>query len=1158
MTKRIATNLLLCLMVLSSTQLTAATYYVDAVAGDNAYDGASPIFTSGINGPFQTIMHGIGISAPGDTIIVGAGSYFEMLAVDKSLHIYGNNHQIAGNGSRTTESILYPQFADLSTSPSGVNSIINILAGDVVVSGFEINGDNASIVSGNLVNGVDVDISGACYYSGIDGNIWFNNNRVVNMNSYGFFGQANAAVVSIDNQVSNNYFGNFGDEAIAITCLENYYTSIQDNVIRTISRGIHLEGFSVNGGTYWFAGDNDMEVTDNGFFISNFTSNPDELTITGNSILPLSGFFGNNGIEIESVNDASSIVTNDNYIARFENGVSCIASSLGRLLLTDDSILDCDNGVVWDNDDLSGSTDTLQTDNLLIMGSTINAISCLSETNHLTLSTNSTKIVGGDFGVYLEGMVEFQPNDIAISNSGDYYLFITKSSNGNVYPDKVDAMSATFDGLQGSLMSEAECFDAEDKIFHYTDDNSLPWVEYKQYFVYVSGVDGNDSIQPAIDILPNAGNVVIKAMNTGEYLNVSKRLSMTAAGLVSVNGLEINAPLSELTIWNEIQVVDSLKLTAGIIDTRAGLLTLGDFGSLEPDFIDQGKLTSYVNGALRVVVESSPIDTAYFPVGKSGDFRPMQMIIGHSTNGDMAAYRVDVVNSPVTGNTVDPTLTHVSAKRYWLVLQNGNPAVTDVKYGLSYGVLALDDEVSDAANLRVSTLKGTNWNDLGGVGSAPGSGFILSSNPWVDFGPVTLANAKGGSNALGRRGPSPEFNFSGSCASDSFSFTDASTSSGDPITQWYWDFGDAARTDDTSVAQNPKWKYDLPGSYDVKLIVTTSAGDKDSAEHTVTVSGAPSAGFDIHIPCSPNAISVIDTSTTTSGSITAWDWFLNGTLFGNANAENLVPTVGTHTVKLIVANDGGCIDSVETIFFYGDSIKLSMSPGRNITKCESDSITLSVTGTAASFLWSTGNTTKSIRVQSAGTYSIMATNSNACFSSDSAIITNSPSPIADAGSDRVIELGSSVVIGGNSTTGVNYLWTPAEGLDDPLLSNPNATPNLTTTYILRVFNNVGCDDFDTVLVTVNKPVVIIVPNLISPNGDGANDTWDLSSVPGIDNSMITVYNRWGKQVFATDNYNHDWAGTYEGEPLPEGTYVYIIEYLKGGLDIVKGNLQIIR
>jgi gliding motility-associated-like protein len=138
------------------------------------------------------------------------------------------------------------------------------------------------------------------------------------------------------------------------------------------------------------------------------------------------------------------------------------------------------------------------------------------------------------------------------------------------------------------------------------------------------------------------------------------------------------------------------------------------------------------------------------------------------------------------------------------------------------------------------------------------------------------------------------------------------------------------------------------------------------------------------------------------------------------------------------------------------------------------------------------------------------------------------------------------------------MWTPALGLDDAKLRNPIASPVNTTTYILRVFNSVGCDDFDTITVTVNEPTVIVVPNLFTPNGDGANDVWDLRTVPGIDDSKVTVFNRWGKEVYSSLKYDHTWDGTYEGNPLPEGTYVYIIEYLKGGLEIVKGNLQIIR
>ena len=1152
-------KIILPVILISSSMFSqAATFYVDAISGDNAFDGTSPTFVSGNEGPFQTIMHGIGLAAPGDTLIVSAGSYFENLIIDKSIYLFGNNHNIAGNGSRSTETILYPQFGDLSSPPAGINTIINVLASDVEISGFEMNGDNASLISGNIVNGVDVDISGACFYTGIDVNISFNYNRVVNMNEYGFYGQGNVGVPSSGNSVMSNYFGNFGDNSYAIFNGENFYANITDNVIRTMNGAVILNMFSASSSATWELTNNDIQTTDYGIYAGSFSGAPDDLMIENNTIQSPSGYFGSDGIALEDVNNDANVHLKNNYIERFENGLSSINSSLNSLTFSGDSIVDCDNGIIWDNGDLGGLNDTITLTNVVIQGSAINGLGCLSETNLLSLETTGTKISDGDNGVVLDGNIQFIPNNISINNINDYYILYGLTNSGLTHGANVDATNSTFDGLLGSLMNENECFNAEDRIFHYTDNNDFPWVEYKQDFVYVSGNDGNDSIQPAIDILPSAGNIVVKGITTGEYLNVPNALSITASGLVSVNGIEINAPLEVLTVWNEIQVEDSLILTAGLIDTRAGLLTLGNFGSAEPGFVDQGGPTSYVNGALRRVVESSPIDTAYFPIGKAGDFRPMQMIISHSSNGDMAAYRADVVNSPVVGNTVDPTLTHVSAKRYWLILQNGNPSVTDVKYGLTYGTLALDDEVSDAANLRIAALKGTNWSDLGGVGSAAGTGAILSTNAWVDFGPVTIANSVGGSNALGRRGPSPDFTFAGSCASDSFTFTDASTSSGDPITKWFWDFGDVARTDDTSVSQNPKWKYDMPGTYTAKLYVTTSGGEIDSAENIVTVAGAPTAGFDITVPCSPNPITVIDTSTTSGGVITSWDWYHNGTLFGNANSESLVPTVGNHTIKLVVANDGGCIDSTEIQVYYGDSIKMSISPGTNITKCEGDTITLAASGSAASYIWSNGSTAQSIRIQAAGTYSITATNSNQCFEVDSASVTNSTSPIADAGNDREMELGSNTVLGGSSTAGMNYLWTPAEGLDDALLMNPTASPSISTTYILRVFDNVGCDDFDTVEVTVVKPVVIIVPNLISPNGDGANDVWDLSSVPGIGNTMITVYSRWGKEVFATDNYNHDWRGTYEGEPLPSGTYVYIIEFLKGGLETVKGNLQIIR
>jgi gliding motility-associated-like protein len=65
-----------------------------------------------------------------------------------------------------------------------------------------------------------------------------------------------------------------------------------------------------------------------------------------------------------------------------------------------------------------------------------------------------------------------------------------------------------------------------------------------------------------------------------------------------------------------------------------------------------------------------------------------------------------------------------------------------------------------------------------------------------------------------------------------------------------------------------------------------------------------------------------------------------------------------------------------------------------------------------------------------------------------------------------------------------------------------------------------------------------IPNLITPNGDGENDNFLIPCVLEYPNPALTVYNRWGAKVFDTKNYQNDWAGDYEGQPLPVGTYFY--------------------
>ncbi len=111
-------------------------------------------------------------------------------------------------------------------------------------------------------------------------------------------------------------------------------------------------------------------------------------------------------------------------------------------------------------------------------------------------------------------------------------------------------------------------------------------------------------------------------------------------------------------------------------------------------------------------------------------------------------------------------------------------------------------------------------------------------------------------------------------------------------------------------------------------------------------------------------------------------------------------------------------------------------------------------------------------------------------------------------------------------------------------------------YYLTITDDNGCVYvYDIEL--PEEEFCIIVYNTITPNGDGANDTWIIENIEEFSFNKVFVYNRIGNLVYSAEYYLNDWDGTYNGKPLPEGTYYYIID-LGTGKDPVKGHLTIIR
>ena len=114
-------------------------------------------------------------------------------------------------------------------------------------------------------------------------------------------------------------------------------------------------------------------------------------------------------------------------------------------------------------------------------------------------------------------------------------------------------------------------------------------------------------------------------------------------------------------------------------------------------------------------------------------------------------------------------------------------------------------------------------------------------------------------------------------------------------------------------------------------------------------------------------------------------------------------------------------------------------------------------------------------------------------------------------------------------------------MQNPFSEDPTVSPLNSTTYFVNVESIDGCTSSDSLIVFVSQIENLEINNIITPNGDGKNDTWDINKPSIISGCKVSIFNRWGKIVWTSNNYNNNWNGeNLSGEILPDGTYYYTI------------------
>ncbi len=132
----------------------------------------------------------------------------------------------------------------------------------------------------------------------------------------------------------------------------------------------------------------------------------------------------------------------------------------------------------------------------------------------------------------------------------------------------------------------------------------------------------------------------------------------------------------------------------------------------------------------------------------------------------------------------------------------------------------------------------------------------------------------------------------------------------------------------------------------------------------------------------------------------------------------------------------------------------------------------------------------------------------------------------------------------NATTN-DWLFTqgipPSSNSLNPVVTFPNNDPGEYNAHLV-VTNQHGCKDSTDRTVIIDGVYLFYMPNSFTPNGDGDNDFFKPKG-DGIDptNYVMYIFDRWGTKIFETNNINEGWDGTYKGELVPTGVYIWRIK-----------------
>lgn len=282
---------------------------------------------------------------------------------------------------------------------------------------------------------------------------------------------------------------------------------------------------------------------------------------------------------------------------------------------------------------------------------------------------------------------------------------------------------------------------------------------------------------------------------------------------------------------------------------------------------------------------------------------------------------------------------------------------------------------------------------------------------------------------------------------------------------------------------------------------------------------------------------------------------------GGTADEVIVSPEDTIMYTSVIHDDCGMLDTVYQIINVIPAPTLSPGPFEGCYTVVADA------GAGySSYLWSTGETTQTVVLDSTGTYFVTVTDGNGCAGlSDPIDVIINVAPEINAFPDTVYISNGELAqlnVETTSTGDVTYDWSPiidvsCNNCDDPFGIVTDAQE---TFYVTGEEN--GCVSDPDTIVVINASTQFIVPNAFSPNGDQLNDIFIVYSELYYPVFQMLIYDRWGELIFEGNDMLDGWDGTYLNADQEVGAYIWVINYEKlnekGNMYVKKGTVTLLR